>query len=97
MKIITPEERQRMDDNSKAHAKELVVRYDKYAIKNACDKRGLWAQVKEAVESAHKWDAFLLIRDLASDNPELCEILPLIRQKFGSDLVDEVLSESIAE
>lgn len=75
---------------------EPVVRYSKYALKNACVERGLWEQVKAMIEAAGKWESFLLIQDLASDNPELLEVMPTIRQQFGDDVVDAVLAESIA-
>ena len=71
-----------------------VVRYSKYALKVACEKRGLWEQVKTAIEAAGKWESFLLIQAITSDNAELQEALPGIRQIFGSDVVDAVLEES---
>ena len=74
-----------------------VVRYSKYKIKNACLKRDLWDTVKGMIESAGKWESFLLIQDIASDNAELMEIIPAIRQQFGDDVVDEVLAESVAD
>lgn len=71
-----------------------VVHYSKYALKQACEKRGLWEQVKSAIEAAGKWESFLLIQAISSDNSELQEALPGIRQIFGSDVVDAVLEES---
>lgn len=70
------------------------VKYSKYALKLACEKRGLWEQVKSAIEAAGKWESFLLIQAISSDNAELQEALPGIRQIFGSDVVDAVLEES---
>lgn len=74
---------------------EPVVRYSKYLLKNACEKRGLWDDVKEAIEGAGKWGSFLLINDIASDNPELLEVMPAIKERFGAETVDVVLAESI--
>jgi len=74
-----------------------TVRYSKYLIKLACEKRGIWEQVRTAIEQSGKWESFLLINDIASDNPELLEAMPLIVQAFGQALVDEVLAESVAE
>lgn len=74
-----------------------TVRYSKYLIKLACEKRGIWEQVRTAIEQAGKWESFLLINDIASDNPELLEAMPLIVRTFGQELVDEVLAESVAE
>ena len=73
------------------------VRYSKYKIKIACEKRNLWNDVKTAIENAGKWDSFLIIQDIAGDNPELLEALPAIREAFGSQVVDEVLAESIED
>ena len=75
---------------------EPVYRYSKYLLKNACEKRGLWAQVKDAIEAAGKWESFLLINDIASDNAELLDVLPAIKKNFGAETVDAVLAESIA-
>lgn len=74
---------------------EPVVRYSKYALKNACVERGLWEQVKAMIEAAGKWESFLLIQDLSSDNAELQEVLPAIKERFGADVVEAVLAESI--
>lgn len=76
---------------------EPVVRYSKYLLKKACEKQGLWEDVKEAIERASKWESFLLINDIASDNQELLDIMPTIRETFGSDTVDAVLAESVVE
>lgn len=74
-----------------------VVAYSKYKLKLACESRGLWEQVKAAIETAGKWESFLLIQTISSDNQELKDTLPDIRAAFGSDVVDAVLAESIAE
>ena len=75
---------------------EPVVRYSKYLLKNACEKRGLWERVKAAIEAADKWESFLLINDIASDNPELLGVMPAIKERFGAETVKAVLDESIA-
>jgi hypothetical protein len=46
---------------------------------------------------ADKADSWSNIQDIASDNEELVAALPQIRNIFGSALVDQVLSESIAD
>lgn len=74
-----------------------VVEYSKYKIKLACERLGLWGQVKEAIEAAGKWESFLLIQPLSSDNAELEEALPDIRRAFGDELVDRVLAESVVD
>ena len=74
-----------------------VVRYSKYKLKNACVSRDLWDSVRTAIENAGKWESFLLINDIASDNPELVEVMPMLVETFGEELVRQVLSESIAD
>ena len=76
---------------------EPVVRYSKYKLKLACESRSLWTQVKDLIERSGKWESFLLINDIASDNQELMDVMPTIRKTFGSDVVDKVLAESIAD
>lgn len=71
-----------------------VVRYSKYALKNACIKRGLWDEVRGMIEAAGKWESFLLIQDLSSDNAELAEVMPSIVAHFGADVVEAVLAEA---
>jgi len=74
-----------------------VVRYSRYLIKRACERRGLWEQVKAAIEQAGKWESFVLIQSLDTSNAELQEAMPLLVAKFGQETVDEVLAESVAE
>lgn len=71
-----------------------IVRYSKYALKNACIKRGLWEEVRGMIEAAGKWESFLLIQDLSSDNAELAEVMPSIVEHFGADVVEAVLAEA---
>jgi hypothetical protein len=74
-----------------------AVRYSKYKIQLACQRRGLWEQVKGAIAQAGLQDSWSNIVDIASDNPELVSALPDIRKIFGSTLVDAVLAESVAD
>lgn len=74
-----------------------VVRYSKYRIQLACQKRGIWAQVKAAIQAAGMSDSWANIMDIASDNPELIAALPAIKEAFGAEVVEEVLSEGEAE
>ena len=74
-----------------------IVRYSKYKIQLATQKLGLWEQVKAAIAQAGLADSWANIVDIASDNPELQGALPEIREAFGSDVVDRVLAESIAD
>ena len=76
---------------------EPVVRYSKYKIQLACQERGLWQDVKEAIANSGKQDSWDNIIDIRSDNEELKAVLPDIRTAFGSDVVDAVLSESVAD
>lgn len=76
---------------------EPVVRYSKYKIQLACQKRGLWPNVKDAIANSGKQDSWDNIIDIRSDNDELKAVLPDIRAAFGSDVVDAVLAESVAE
>ena len=71
--------------------------YSKYKLKLACEKRNLWAEVKSYIEQNGKWESFLLITDVSSDNAEFLAILPTIKEAFGAELVEAVLAESIAE
>ena len=88
-------QRKKMAVNSTADPP--IVRYSKYKIQLATEKRNLWQQVKEAIAAAGKTDSWNNIQDIASNNPELVATLPAIRQAFGSDLVDAVLQESIID
>lgn len=72
-----------------------VVRYSKYQIQLACQRRNLWEQVKGAVMAAGLQDSWSNIVDIASDNAELQAALPMIRELFGADVVDAVLAESV--
>lgn len=74
-----------------------VVTYSKYRLKLACESRALWQDVKAMIESEGKWESFLLIQNIASDNQELMDVMPAIKTAFGESTVNEVLAESIAE
>lgn len=76
---------------------EPVIRYSKYKIQLACQKRNLWEAVKEAIANANLTDSWSNIVDIASDNPELQAALPNIKTAFGADTVEVVLAESIAD
>ena len=102
MALLPQEDAARLDLQRKklavnSTADPPVVRYSKYKIQIACQKRNLWEQVKEAIAAAGKADSWANIQDIASDNEELVAALPQIRNIFGSALVDQVLSESIAD
>ena len=97
MNIITPEQREKEEASARINSTPQAVRYSKYKIQLACQKRDLWEQVKGAIAAAHLEDSWANIQDIASDNPELVAALPAIRQAFGSELVDEVLSECVAD
>lgn len=73
------------------------VRYSKYKIQLACQKRNLWGDVKEAIANANLADSWANIVDIASDNPELQTALPAIKTAFGAATVEAVLAESIAD
>ena len=90
-------QRKKMAVNSTADPP--IIRYSKYKIQLAAQKRGLWDQLKEAIAANGLADSWANVdaKELTSDNPQLVAALPAIRQAFGSDLVDVVLSESIAE
>ena len=74
-----------------------VVRYSKYRIQLACQRRGLWERVKEAIARAGLQDSWANIIDIRSDNPELQMVLPTIETLFGATTVAAVLAESIIE
>lgn len=74
-----------------------IVIYSKYRIQRACQKRGIWEKLKESIASAGLQDSWANIVDIASDNRELKDALPDIRAAFGSDTVDAVLAEAIAD
>lgn len=73
-----------------------VVHYSKYKIQLACQKLGIWQDVKEAIAQSGFQDSWNNIVDISSDNQELQQALPAIREAFGPELVDRVLSESVA-
>ena len=68
-----------------------VYSYDKYKLKKACEDMNLWAELKSYIEQAGKWDSFILIQDLSSENPELQEIMPDLITAFGVETVNAVL------
>ena len=71
-----------------------IKTYSTYLIKRACEKRNLWTDVKTYIEQAGKWDSFLLIKEVSSDNEELIQVLPALKQAFGEELAEAVLEES---
>ena len=97
--IITPEqvEKEIAERKAKASANPQVVIYSKYKIQLATQARGLWVRVKDAIAKAGLQDSWSNIKDISSDNEELQRALPKIKQTFGEQLVEEVLSESIAD
>lgn len=102
MSLLNQEDAARLDLQRKkmavnSTADPPIVRYSKYKIQLATEKRNLWQQVKEAIAAAGKTDSWNNIQDIASNNLELVATLPAIRQAFGSDLVDAVLQESIID
>ena len=74
-----------------------VVIYSKYRIQLACQKRGIWEQLKAAIASDGLQDSWANIVDIASDNEEMQDALPDIRDLFGAELVEAVLAEAIAD
>ena len=48
-----------------------VVRYSKYKIQLACQARGLWTAVKDAIAAANLQDSWSNIVDIASDNESI--------------------------
>ena len=94
---ITPVDTVRREDADSAAFAPPAVRYSKYKIQLATQSRGLWEQVKAAIAAAGLQDSWANIVDIASDNPELQRALPAIRETFGSETVDAVLRESIAD
>lgn len=73
-----------------------AVSYSKYRIQLACQKRGVWQQLKEKIALGGYQDSWNNIVELRSDNPELAAMMPVLRAAFGDDLVDQVLGESVA-
>ena len=68
--------------------------YSKYKLMLACKKENLWSEVKSYIEQAGKWESFLLIQDISSDNDELQQVMPTIIQAFGEETVARVLAEA---
>lgn len=76
---------------------EPVVYYSKYQIQLACQRRGLWEDVKDAIVNAGFQDSWDNIIRISSDNEELKRALPDIKTAFGEKTVEDVLSESVME
>lgn len=76
---------------------EPVVYYSKYQIQRACQKRGLWDDVKAAIANAGFQDSWENIIRISSDNEELQKALPDIKAAFGADTVDAVLAEAVMD
>lgn len=74
-----------------------IYTYSKYKLKLACESRNLWQEVKSYIEQSGKWESFLLITEISSDNAEFEQVLSTIKEAFGAELVEAVLVESIAE
>ena len=71
-----------------------IYTYSKYKLKLACEARNLWSEVKSYIEQAGKWESFLLIQNLTSENQELQDVLPALITAFGAEIVNAVLSEA---
>ena len=71
-----------------------VYTYSKYKLMLACKERELWESVKADIEAKGKWEAFLLIQSISSDNDELQAVLPALCSKYGSEVVAAVLAEA---
>ena len=79
----------------------VVKKYSKYKIQRACealeipDHENIWAELEEAIKAAGKWSSWQNIQDIRSDNAELLEVLPVIKQMFPMVDVDKVLDDCI--
>ena len=79
----------------------VVKKYSKYKIQRACealeipDHENIWAELEEAIKAAGKWSSWQNIQDIRSDNAELLEILPVIKQMFPMVDVDKLLDDCI--
>lgn len=73
---------------------ETTHTYSKYKIKLACEDLNIWEEVKSYIEQAEKWESFLLITDISSDNDEFKSVLPTLAQAFGENTVQIVLEAS---
>ncbi len=65
----------------------------------ALSELGKWAEAKAWIEEAGLWDAFLLARDVAEDNPLFVSGLAALGGRLGlSDgQVEEILAKCVAE
>lgn len=68
--------------------------YSKYKIKLACEELNIWEEVKSYIEQFGKWESFLLITDISSDNAEFQTVLPTLEQAFGENTVKIILEAS---
>lgn len=74
-----------------------IVRYSKYKIKCKLVDMGLWDDVKAAIEAAGYWDSFIIINDIASDNQELKDALPLLHEMFPAVDIPALLAECVED
>lgn len=70
-----------------------VKTYSKYKIQLACQRIGIWEEVKSAISLAGYADSWANIQSIASDNAEFVAALPAIREAFPEFDVDAILAE----
>lgn len=72
---------------------EPLKKYSRYGLKKALEKRGMWEQVRTAIQDNDLWEDFTLALDMSVDDPKFAAFIQSMRATYGS-VVDEVLAEA---
>ena len=68
--------------------------YSKLRLYDALVSAGIWTEVKTAIEAAGQWERWELANDLATDYAPFAQLLAQLRQTYGDELVDSILSQA---
>ena len=68
--------------------------YSKLRLYDALVDAGIWADIKTAIEGSGQWDRWTLANELSTDYTPFAQLLDQLRQTFGDELTDNILSQA---
>lgn len=68
--------------------------YSKLRLYDALVHTGIWEQVRAAIEAAGQWERWEWAIELATDYEPFAQLLVQLRQTFGDELTDNILSQA---
>lgn len=71
-----------------------IHQYSKLHLYDALLSAGIWDQVRSAIEQAGQLERWNLAVDLSTDYAPFAAILSQLRQTYGDELVDSILSQA---